>query len=161
MDVLARVVLHVDASDADALLALVRMDDDVPMLGHGQFELRNLVAHGQVGIEIVLAGEEGATIDGAIHGHGHLDRVFHGPGVQHRQHARHARADRTGVLVGTGPELGRTGTKYLALGLELGMDLKADDHFVIAHTGSFPRQPATGLAAYSSGLRAGSLYILH
>ena len=54
---LAGVFFHVDPADADALSATVGLHIDVAVLGEGQFVLGNLVALGQVGVEIVLAGE--------------------------------------------------------------------------------------------------------
>ena len=131
MNVLARVVFHVDAGDADALLPFFRVDEDMAVFGHGQVELGYLVAHGQVRVEIVLAGEKRGTVHRAIHGQSHFYRVFHGPGVHHRQGARHARAHGAGILVGGGPEGRGTGTENLAAGFELGMHFQPDDDFVI------------------------------
>ena len=60
---LAGVVFHVDAGDADAFGCAVDHDIDEAVLGERLIVLRNLVALGQVGIEIILAGETGDRID--------------------------------------------------------------------------------------------------
>ena len=44
MDVLARIVLHMDARDADAFFSAVHRDRQMAVLTDGQVELRNLVA---------------------------------------------------------------------------------------------------------------------
>ena len=57
VDALAGVVFHVDARDADALVRAVHHDIDAAVLGQRLIVLRDLVALGQVGIEVVLARE--------------------------------------------------------------------------------------------------------
>ena len=58
MEAFAGVLFHVQAGDADALWAGRRGDVDVAVLGDGLVELRNLVALGQVGVEVIFAGED-------------------------------------------------------------------------------------------------------
>ena len=60
---------------------LARADD-------GDFELGDLVALGQVGIEVVFAGEDGAAVDLGVGGQAEFHRHGHNPLVQHRQHSR-------------------------------------------------------------------------
>ena len=55
---LARVLFHVQARDADALGPVRALDLNVAVLGDRLVVLRNLVALGQVGIEVVLARED-------------------------------------------------------------------------------------------------------
>ena len=80
-----------------------------------------------------LHREDGPAVDLAVHSHGHFHGIFHSPRIQNRQHARHARAYGTGVLVGPGPEFCGAGAENLAFGLQLGVHLQADDHFVLGH----------------------------
>ncbi len=64
---LAGVFFHVQARDTDALRASVcGRHIDPAMLGDGLVELRDLVALGQVGIEVVFAREDGALAHLAV-----------------------------------------------------------------------------------------------
>src|SRR5690606_30243922 len=66
VEVLARVLLQVGADDADLLLALGCVDDEVAVFTERQLVLRDLIALGQVGIEVVLAREDAVLADGAV-----------------------------------------------------------------------------------------------
>ncbi len=55
---LAGVFFEVDAGDADFLLAALGGNLDETELGEGLVVLRDLVSLGQVGIEVILAGED-------------------------------------------------------------------------------------------------------
>ena len=101
---LAGILFHVNAGDADAQGPAVDLDVQVPVGGDGQLVLRDLVALGQVGVKVVFAGEAAFRFDGAVGCQGHFDGVVHHLSVQHRQHAGHSQAHRTGVAVGGGAE---------------------------------------------------------
>ena len=162
VDVLARVVLEMDARDADALHRVAHGDVEMPMLADGLLVLRNLIPLGQVGIEVVLAGEDRGAIHGAPHGNPHTCGELHGLLVEHGQHTGHTGAHLADMGVGVGPEGRRTRTEQLRPGTQLGVDFKTDDGFVRGHGYSLPDTGcATGAAAYNSGLRLGSLYILN
>ena len=60
VDALAGVVFHVDARDPDALVDAADLDVDIAVLGQRLIVLRDLVALGQIRIEVVLAGENRA-----------------------------------------------------------------------------------------------------
>src|SRR5208337_1732336 len=66
---LAGVFFHVHASDANALGAASSRNLDVAVFGQRLVVLRNLVALGQVGIEVVLAGEDRSLVDPAVKRH--------------------------------------------------------------------------------------------
>jgi hypothetical protein len=76
----------------------VRGDDATG--GERQLVLRNLIALGQVGIEVVLAREDRSLLDGAAERQRRTDRVVDRGVVQYRQRARQAETDRTDVGVG-------------------------------------------------------------
>jgi len=126
---LAGVLLHVDAPDADALPRAADLDLDVTVLSDGQFVLGDLVALGQVGVEIVLTREAALAGDRAAGGERHAQGIVHHGPVEHGQHPRHAQADRAGVGVGRRAELGRTAAENLGSGLELGVNLKTNHRF--------------------------------
>src|SRR3546814_14366379 len=64
-----------------------------------QFVLRDLVALRQIRIEIVLARKHAALGDLGVDRQAELDRVFESGLVQHRQYARHAERDASGLSV--------------------------------------------------------------
>ncbi len=105
------------------------LDVQSAVLTDGQLELGNLVALGQVGIEVVFAGEAVVPVQGGIRGQPQPDRKFHHPAVQNRQGSGHAQTDRAGMGVGRRAKLGGAGAEDLAVGLELGMHLQPDDGF--------------------------------
>jgi hypothetical protein len=55
---LAGVLFQVGAGDADGLGRVADLDVEAAALDDGQLELADLVALGQVGVEVVLAGED-------------------------------------------------------------------------------------------------------
>ncbi len=59
--------------------------------------------------------------------HGKLDR----PAVEDRQHPRHPLANHAGLGIGGRAEAGAASAEDLGFGQELGVDLQADDRFVI------------------------------
>jgi hypothetical protein len=125
MEQLARVFFHVDAADADLADAAVGGDRLV--------ELRDLVPLRQIGIEVVLAREDGALVHQAAGGerdpHRQLDRLA----IEHRQRARVAETDRADVRVRRRAERRRTSAEDLRRGQESGVDLETDDRFVGRH----------------------------
>ena len=77
MKVFRGVFFEVKAGDADALCGTGDFDVKPAARGERQFVLRDLVAFGEVGVEIVLAGEARTLVDRAVQrergAHGHFD----------------------------------------------------------------------------------------
>jgi len=122
----------VQAGDADTFSCSVcRGDLDPAVLGQRLIELRDLVALGQVGIEVIFAGEDGALADLAVDcqrgQRGKLDRF----GVEHRQGAGQAETDRADVGIGLRAEVIGATAKGLGGGEQLHMDLETDDGLVL------------------------------
>ena len=95
MDGLARILLQMDAHDPDFEAFTVFQIDRDPALAHdGVGELADLIALGQVGIEIVLPVKHRTQIDLGFEtqpgAHGLPDRGL----VEDRQHAGHGRVDK-------------------------------------------------------------------
>src|SRR6185312_12676433 len=65
VDVLAGVLLHVDPGDADDLLLPVDLDLELAATAEGLVVLAYLVALGEVGVKVVLAGEAAPLVDPA------------------------------------------------------------------------------------------------
>jgi len=130
VDALARVVFHVDARHADALRDAVHHDIDAAVLPQRLVVLRNLVALGQVRIEVVLARKARFRANPAVQRQRPFDRQFHRLAAQHRQRARQPQADRADVGVGRRAEARGASAKNLRRGAELHVHFEPDDRFV-------------------------------
>lgn len=162
MDVLARVVLHVDAGDADAAHPAVGLNIQITLLANGQLKLRNLIAGGQIRIKIIFPGENGTPVHRAVGGQAHQGSVVHCLAVGHGQGPRHAGADFADVGVGGLPKGGGAGTEQLGGRGQLHVHFQADDDFIRGHkypyssSGATPRgcvlvRPRGGLRGSLSG----------
>ena len=78
--------------------------------------LGDLVAFGQIRVEVVLAGPHGQGVDAAAAGQAHLDGVFHGFDVGHGQGAGHAQAHGTDQGIGLGAEFHLASAEHLGAG---------------------------------------------
>ena len=130
MQALAGVLFHMHAGDADALAAGRALDFDVAMFRHRLVVLRDLVALGQVGIEIVLAGEDRSRVDLAIQRRGRQHGELHRPPVQNRQRARQPQTHRADIRVRRIAKPGRAAAEDLGAGQKLDVDFQPDDRLV-------------------------------
>jgi hypothetical protein len=132
MQALARVLLQMQARDADALgLAVSVGDDDLAVLRNRLVELRYLVALGRVGIEVVLAREDAGLADLAANRACRKHRKLHCLLVQHGQRAGQAKADGAAVGVRLAAILVAAAAEGLGLRQQLDMDLQPDDGLVL------------------------------
>ena len=130
---LARVLLEVEARDADvARRAVGQVDDDRAMADNRLAELGDLIARRQIGIEIVLAVEHREAVDLGLEGEPGAHRLLDTDLVDHRQHAGHGGVDEADLAVGRGPERRAGAREQLRLRDHLGVDLEADDRLPIA-----------------------------
>ncbi|MPM82466.1 hypothetical protein SDC9_129527 [bioreactor metagenome] len=131
---LAGVFLQVGTHQAhgleDVVLAFFQIEADFTALHHGDLELGDLVALGQVGVEVVLAREDGTRRNRRAQRQAELDGAFHGLFVHHRQRAGQGQVHGAGLGVGLGAEGGAGTAEDLAVGRQLGVGLEADDDFV-------------------------------
>ncbi len=126
---LAGVLLEVQAMEGDALGVIG--ERQLAARGDRLLELRDLVALGQVGVEVVLARERRLRVEAAAEcereAGGEVDRLA----IEHRQAARIAGAHRAGERVGPGAEpIGAT-AEDLGLRLEMDVDLESHHRFVL------------------------------
>jgi hypothetical protein len=124
---LADVLLDVDAADADVLDAAFGDDLERAVDRQRPIELADLVALGEIGVEVVLAIELGQRRDLAAHRGGERERHEHRVAVRDGQRAGHAEADRAAQGVRRCAVPHRTAAEHLALGAELEVDLHADE----------------------------------
>ena len=130
---LARVFFHVHPGDAHPEgAAVLQFHVQMPADAQRQVVLRDLVGLGQVGIEVVLAVEDGALGDPAVEGQGDARGVLHRLLVDHRQHARMPQADRADPRVGRLAEGHLAAAEHLGAGAQLHVDLEADDRLPAA-----------------------------
>ena len=97
--------------------------------------LGDLIALGQVGVEVVLAGEDAGGLDAAVQRQRRPHGVGDGDLVDDRQGAGEPEADfaHRGVGCGFGGSDDGAAAEHLGAGLELGVDLQPDDGFVCGH----------------------------
>ena len=81
-------------------------DVDAAALHHRHLVLADLVALGQVGVEVVLAREDRLRRDRGAHRQTEADGALDRAAVHHRQRARQRQVDRAGLRVGRGAERG-------------------------------------------------------
>ena len=126
----ARVLLEVRARNADALvLAVGILDEQLAVLDDRQLVLADLVALGQVRVEVVLAREDRTRRHGGVDGQPEHGRHAHDFFVEHGQHARVTEVDQASLRVRLGPVRRRGGRENLALRRELRVDLQPDHGF--------------------------------
>ena len=136
VEALAGVLFHVQARDADALRDRLAGHvecghDDHAVFGDGLVELRDLVALGRVGIEVVLAGEDAGLANLAADGLRREHRELDGLLVEQGQRAGQAEADGADVGVGFAAVLVLAAAEGLGFGEQLDVDLQADDGLVL------------------------------
>ncbi len=124
VDELGGVLLQVHTVDAHLAQAAVA--------GQRNVVLGDLVALGQVGIEVVLAVEDRTRRQLAAQGHADHEPEVHGLGVRRGQRAGVPQADRAGERVGVLAERQLAATEHLGPGAQLHVDLQPDDGLVCA-----------------------------
>ena len=143
------------------VLAVLQLHVQVPADAQRQVVLRDLVGLGQIGIEVVLAVEDGALRDPAVERQSDARGVLHRLLVGHRQHARVPQADRADLRVGRLAEGDLTAAEHLGAGVQLHVDLEADDRFpaalhraaVFRGAGALPSEPALIAPSPGAGAR--------
>ena len=128
--ILGGVFFQVKTRDADPFLGPANFDFEPATGSERQFVLRDLIALGQVRVEVILAGEAGMLVDRAVQrersAHGHL----HGAFVEHWQSTGEAETDGTDVGVWRIAEARRAAAKDLRPGEELDVDFQTDDRLI-------------------------------
>ena len=130
MDALPRVVLHVDARDADVPEGAIHHDIDVAVLRQRLVVLRDLVPLGQVRIKVVLARETRLRVDAAVQRQRTLDGQFHRLAAQHGQRSGQPQANGAHVGIGRRAKTGRAPAKDLGRGGKLHVHFEADDRLI-------------------------------
>jgi hypothetical protein len=127
MDRLAGVLLEVDAADADLAREALDLDGQAAELEDGRLVLGDLVALGEVRVEVVFPCKHARRPDSAIEREAGDERERHGVAVQHGHHAGETEAYRTGVFVHRRAEGRRAAAEELLWGQELAVNLETDD----------------------------------
>ena len=101
---LAGVFFQVSPRERDRAALLAHHERHPAAVHHGRLVLADLVALGQIGIEVVLAREDRLLGDTCTDSEAEADRAFHRRPVEHRQRAGQREVDRAGLRVGCGAE---------------------------------------------------------
>src|SRR6516225_5058948 len=132
MQALAGVFFQRHARGADALAtASSRGDFDVAVLGQRLVVLRDLVALGKIGIEVVLAGKDRVLANLAVEGHRREYHEFHRSSIEHRESAWQPEAHRTNIRVRRIAELRRAAAENLGFGKKMNVNFQSDDRLVL------------------------------
>src|SRR3974390_841306 len=100
------------------------------MLGQGFVKLRNLVALGQIGIEVVFSCEDAGRVHTAIQRHGCQSAELDCPAVQNRQRSRKPQTYRAYVGVRRVPKPRGAAAEDLAPREQLYVHFEPDDWLV-------------------------------
>jgi hypothetical protein len=133
---LAGVFFEVQAGDADSLADPVRLDVDPAKLGQRLVVLRNLVALGQVGIEVIFPRENRGLIDSAIQRHRRQRGELHGFLVQHGQSPRQSQAHRANVRIRRIAKPRRAGAENLGHRQQLDVHFQPDHRLELGGSGN-------------------------
>ena len=117
--------------------------------------LRDLIALGQVGIKIILAREDRSLVDVQSQRQRCARAEFDRAPIQHRQRARQTETHGTRVRVGRVAKMRRAAAKDFRRGVQLRMDLEADDGFPGVHSFRFQVKGSCP-HSYASTRRMGS-----
>ena len=133
----ARIFFEVGARQVDGffvgLVTAADLHRQRATLHHGQIELTDLVAFGQVRVKVVLACKNRFRSDLRINGQTKADRTFDSLPVEYRQHAGKGEIDGAGLGIGLGAEGGGSAGEYLRDCRQLCVRLDADDNFPLFH----------------------------
>ena len=133
MKALTGVLLHVRARDSDPSLGPVDLDVEVPLDAQRQVVLRDLIVLRHVGIEVVLAVEQGMRRDPAIERQADQHQVLDRAPVRHRQGSRLTETYRACLRIRLCAERGGAVAEHLRARGELDVNLEPYDGLVRAH----------------------------
>ncbi len=115
-----------------SLVAFAHLDGDFTALYDRQFELADLVALGQIGVEVILARKHRARCYLCANGQTEADGAFDSPFVEHGQHAGQGDIHRAGLHVRLGAKRSAGTREDFRGGIELDVGFQTDDDFPIA-----------------------------
>jgi hypothetical protein len=120
----------VGTHQAHGLLFVAEEERHLAALHHRDLELADLVALGQIGVEVVLAGKHALLGDVRTEREAQANGMRDRFAVHHRQRARQRQVHRAGLRVRLGAEGRGRAAEDLALRGELSVRLEADHDFV-------------------------------
>ena len=130
MKIFRGIFFQVKTGDANALFGATDFNFQPAVGSERQFVLRDLIALGEVRVEVVFPGKTRAFLNRTIQGergaHGH----FHGALVQHGESSRQTKAHRADVGIRRVAKAGGAAAEDFRLGQELDVDFQTDDGLV-------------------------------
>ena len=125
---LARVLFQMRTHETDRFFRLAQEKLHLTAHHHGDLKLADLVAFGQIGVEIIFSRKNAALRNLATHGQAKLNGALNCCAVHHWQGAGEGQIHSAGLGVGFGAKSGGGARENFALGGELGVGLKANHH---------------------------------
>ena len=126
---LAGVLFQMQPLDADLKRVFLEIDRNHALAHDWVLVLRDLIALGQVGVEIVLPVEHRAMVDLGFEAKAGSHRLGHAFLVDDGEHSRHSGIDNADMRVWLAAERRRSSRKKLRIGKHLGMHFQAHDEF--------------------------------
>ena len=133
MQILRRVLFHVQARNPDFLCPALNLDFERAASRQRQFIHRNLVALRQIRIKIILPRKPRPLMNPRLQRKRRPHRQLHRLAVQHRQRARQTQAHRTRILIRRVSKSRRAPAERFRLRLELRVHLQPNDRLVASH----------------------------
>ena len=131
MNIFSRIFLQMRTSDADSLGRAIDIQVNPPVFANRLFVLRDLIALGQVWIEIVFTRKNirgpNRTVQGQACSNGH----FHGTFIDDWKRTWQSQANCAGLGIGRAAKFYPTPTKHFRLGSKLCMNFKTNDGFEV------------------------------
>ncbi len=129
MNRFARILLQVQTLDPHGEdRAVVALDRDLALADDRVLKLADLIALGQIGIEIVLPVKARPGIDLGPQPQARDHRLLHAAPIDHRQHTGHGRVHQTDLSVGAAAKTHRGAGEKFGFRGDLGMHLKAQNN---------------------------------
>ena len=124
-----RIFFHVRTGNIDGFNLVAHYDFQFAMLNNRQIQLTDLIAFGQIRIEIVFTVEHVFLIDFRIQSQTEFDGFFDDFAVHYRQYARQRTLNHAGVGIRLGTECSGCAAEDFGLGVELDVDFQSDYGF--------------------------------
>ena len=156
----ARVFFQVSAHQAHGLFLGHTLDFGhekfhCATLHHRDLKLADLVALGQIRVEVILARKNALRRDVRANGKAELNGPLHGTLVHHWQGAGQSEVHGAGLCIGLGTKGCCGAAEDLAGGGQLGVCLKADDDFITGHQWAGRAALLLGFKCVDDGLAHG------
>ena len=160
MDQFSRILLHVHLMDPDFFRTCRGLDLQESIVTDRKVKLGNLIILRVIRIKIILPVKFAVLVDLAVGRQTQSQGVFHHLFIQHRKSPGKAGAYRTGMGVGSSPELGGAAAENLGFCRKFYVDFQSDDSLILLfhYPSSFANARGKSPLIFSSPIAAWSTF---